>query len=315
MLRHLTLAVSLATGIFGYGNAALADCVLLDRLDRTVTVQTRLAANPDTALFASDIRQVRAMLNGISQTAALRAVNGNSFTGDGATVARFLTTSAELLQRASLDDPNSVRPHFTQRARQNLADMRSVLAAWRCSEEQIAIDAAAAAAETQRRIDGNNDADAMENVRETLNTLADEVLRLRTLVIVLIGATIIAIATPIIQRHMILRRRRSKRHNCTYQLPYVWEEQSFDGMLVDINCYGTKLQHDLDTPPPQGSHLDMIICEEEIGGTVVWSNTHYVGVLFQKLIPLSHIDPIRAAKPPPQKQNGAPRDAALQNQT
>ena len=313
MLRHLTLAVSLATGIFGYGTAAHADCVLLDRLDRTVTIQTRLATNPDTALFASDIRQIRAMLTGISQTAALRAVNGNSFAGDGATVARFLTTSAELLQRASLDDPNSVRPHFTRRARQNLADMRTLLPAWRCSAEQIAIDAAAA--ETQRRTDGNSDEDEMENVRQTLNTLADEVLRLRTLVIMLIGAIIIAIATPIIQRHMILRRRRSKRHNCTYQTPYVWEEKNFDGMLVDINCYGTKLQHNLDTPPPQGSHLDLTICEEQIGGTVVWSNTHYVGVLFQKLIPLAHIDPIRAAKPPPQKQNGAPRDAALQNRT
>lgn len=312
MIRHLALGGSLLIGVLGAGTAAYADCALIDQLDKSIAIQTRLANNPDTALFPSDVRQIRVFLKGISDRTALNAIDGNRFNAEGATVVQFLASSQHLLQRASLDDPNSVRPHFNQHVRENLAKMRAFLPAWRCASEQIEIAVATAA---RRGGASLSDEEELERVAETLNTLADEVLRLRTLVILLLGTIAVSIASPIISRYLLLRRRRAKRHNCTYPTQYTLDDKAFDAMLVDINCHGTKLRHDTEAPPPKGSLVVVTICDESVEGSVMWANTHYSGVQFQKLIPLAFIDPVRAADPAPQKQNGAPRGAALPNQT
>ena len=66
MIRRLGLSVSLAIGTFGAAPPALADCAVIDQLDKLHIIQTRLARDPDTALFFSDIRQLRTISAGIS---------------------------------------------------------------------------------------------------------------------------------------------------------------------------------------------------------------------------------------------------------
>ena len=79
----------LILSMFGAGNPAYADCALIDRIDRLFTIQSRLARDPDTTFFATDIRQLRRISAGISSRAVLTAVDGNSFTGRGHTAAQW----------------------------------------------------------------------------------------------------------------------------------------------------------------------------------------------------------------------------------
>ena len=309
MDRQLGLRTSVVIGMLCAGTMGYADCTLIDRLDRSVTIQSRLARDPATALFTSDIRQIRMMHDGISDSAALRAVDGNRFAGHGTVVVRFLANSQQLLQRASMDDPQSVRPHFDQRTRENLISMRAMLPQWRCTSEQIAVDAQF---EGRRGTGRDSDAEDIAEVKETISALADEVIRPRSLVIVLLVALMFSIVSPVLQRYMLLRRRRAKRHNCAYATQYTCDKTTVDGMLVDINCHGTKFRHEAE-PLTQGTQVEIAICDEWITGTVKWSNTHYSGVQFHKLIPLAFIEPVCAAKTAAQTQNGAQTDAALQN--
>ncbi|MEO0905217.1 MAG: PilZ domain-containing protein [Pseudomonadota bacterium] len=311
-MRRLGLAISLAISAISTGTALRADCALIDRIDQLHTIQLRLARDPDTALFATDIRQLRSASAGISNRDAVSAVDGNSFTGHGADVVRFLANTQQLLQSVSLDDPQSVRPHFDRETRENLSEIGAHLTDLRCNAEQIAIDAAVAA---ERGSGGDSDAEDLAEVAETLNRIAEEVLRPRTFFIALLLGVGTALALPVIRRQLLLRKRRAKRHNTTYETLYTWNNSQTAGMLIDINCHGTKLRHEADDPLPVGEEVDISICDNWVGGTVMWSNTHYSGVQFRRSIALSDVETVCATKAPTEKQNGAPRDAASQKLT
>ena len=310
MIRRLGLSVSLAIGIFGAALPALADCAVIDQLDKLHTIQTRLARDPDTALFATDIRQLRTISAGISDRATLDAVAGNRFTAHGAAFVRFLQNTRSLLQISSLDDPLSVRPHFDRQARENLAVIGDSLITLRCNETQIAIDAAIAA---ERGAGGSSDAEDLAEVAENLNRLAGEVLRPRTAIILLLLAGGTALALPVIKHWVVLRQRRAKRHNTLYPTQYLSEKHKINGTLIDINCHGVKLRHELDSPPPKGQTVEIAICDHWVEGQVMWSNAHYSGVQFRKTLSLSDVAAVCALPENPQMQNGAPRDAASQN--
>jgi hypothetical protein len=311
MGRRLGLLISLILSNLAVGSALHANCILIDTLDKLQIIQTRLARNPDTALFSSDIRQLRAMRATIGDRETLDAVDGNRFTGKGAAFIRFLQNTQDLLQGASLDDPHSVRHHFTTRNRANLAAIRSHLNDLRCTTDQIAIESAT----TDNPTDGtNSDAEDLAEVAETLSALADELFQWRTLVIALTLMAVVTTVTPPLRRWLILRRRRVKRHNTTYATHYLWNDREINGLLLDINCYGTKLRHEADNPIPLGQTIDVKICNDWVGGTVMWVNTHYSGLQFRRPVSLKDVEAVRTesdlAKPPSETQNGAQKDAA-----
>lgn len=297
--------------LLGWGQQMHANCLVIDQLDKLHAIQSRLARNPDTGLFSTDIRQLRAIRRELSNRGTLDAVDGNSFTGPGADFMRFLQNTQSLLQSASLDDPNSVRQHFNQSARDNLRRIRGHLTGLRCNDDQIAVDSAAAAQGTSG---GNSDAEDLAEVAETLAALAEEVFQIRTLFIALLIAGITIVSVPIIRRWMILRLRRAKRHNITYQTRYRWDDRQVQGMLIDVNCYGAKLRHEPDNPIPQGTTISIEICDVWTEGTVMWGNMHYSGVQFRHTIRLTDVDTMRLQgdpnKAPAEMQNGAPKDAA-----
>ena len=311
MGRRLGLLISLIISSLAIGSALHANCVLIDTLDKLQIIQSRLARDPDTALFASDIRQLRTMRASIGDRETLDAIDGNRFTGKGPTFIRFLQNTQDLLQGTSLDDPHSVRPHFTNRNRANLAAIGSHLNDLRCTDDQIAVDSAA----TDNPINApGTDAEDMAEVAETLSRLADEVFQWRSVVIMLALAAFLATVTPLLRRWLILQRRRERRHNTTYATRYLWNEHEIEGMLIDINCYGTKLRHEADKPIPLGDTIKIRICEEWVGCTVMWANKHYSGLQFRRTIALADVKTVctvdETAHPPSKTQNGAQKDAA-----
>lgn len=310
-MRRFGLAISLMISALWMGQPAYANCLVIDQLDKLQILQTRLARDPDTGLFSNDIRQLRAISAQLSNRDTLDAVDGNSFTGHGADFIRFLQNTKDLLQGASLYDPQSVRPHFTRSVRNNLGQVRDHLTGMRCNETQISVESAAASEGTSG---GDSDAEDLADVAENLSALAEEVFQLRSLVILLAIGLGISIITPIIRRWLILRQRRAKRHNTTYPTQYNWENRIIQGMLIDINCHGTKLRHEKDNPLPIGTMIDLAICDEWSTCAVMWSNTHYSGLQFKSLISLKQVEEICASDDQkntnPKTQNGAPRDAA-----
>ena len=310
MIRRLGLSVSLAIGTLVAAPSALADCALINQLDKLHIIQSRLARDPDTALFATDIRQLRTISAGISDRATLEAVEGNRFTGHGAAFLHFLQNTQSLLQFTSLDDPQSVHRHFSRPTRDNLALIGDNLITLRCNETQIAVDAAIAA---ERGAGGNSDAEDLAKVEDTLTRLAGEVLRPRTAIILLLLAGVTALALPLVKRWIVLRQRRAKRHNTIYSTQYLSKKHKINGTLIDINCHGAKLRHEMDSPLPKGQAVEIAICDQWIEGHVMWSNAHYSGVQFRKTLSLSDVAAVCATKDGPEMQNGAPRDAASQN--
>jgi len=289
------------------GSMANADCVLIDRLDQLHTIQSRLVRSPDAGLFATDLRQLRGISAEISDRDVLDAIDGNRARGRGADFMRFLQDIQGVLQQASFDDPQSIRHQITPETFATLDSIANHLKDLRCTPDQIAIGAATAAA---RSPTSDSDAEDLAEIFENLIRFAKEALRPRNLFIAVTTAIIVAWALPHFQNWRRLLRRKAKRHNIQYLTQYKWAGHRYTGTLVDISCHGTKLKHDAEMPPPLRTIVGMTIGDDLIEGTVIWNNMHYSGVQFRKAVSLATVKLACKAVDHPEKQNGAPRDAA-----
>lgn len=311
MVRRFGLLLGMILGTFSSGSFAYASCALIDTFDKLHVIQTRLSRNPDTVLFASDIRQLRIMHAGISDRDALDAVDGNRFTGKGADFIQFLRNTQDLLQGASMDDPYSVSRHYTAANRATLAAIGTHLHALRCTADQVAIDSAP----SNDPINAvNSDAEDIAEVVENLSLFADEVFRWRSVLILGAVFAMLSFTVPLVRRWLILRKRRAKRYNTTYATNYIWDDSERSGALIDINCHGAKLRHDPDAPIPKSTVVHVQIDGDWVSGTVVWVNTHYSGLQFRRMISLEKVKAVCIAsesqKTAPRMQNGAQMDAA-----
>ena len=287
----------------GAGRSAYADCRVIDQLDQLYALQSRLARGPDTLLFSSDIRQLRRMSRELSGPAILNAVDANGFSRKGRAFSQFLQDTKMLVQKVSLDDAHSAMPHFSANVRDNLNAIGGYLTDLRCSSEQIAVDKAAA----ERRTATNaSDAEDLERFYQSLSTIANEVFHPRTFLILLAAAAAKFITLPILKRWLLLRFRQSRRHPVSFETQYQLDEQIVSAMLLDINCYGTKLRHESEDPHSKGTRLEIAIFDDWISGTVKWSNTHYSGVQFKKTLSL---DTVAAICKQSEEQNPRPTNA------
>lgn len=276
--------------LYGGSKAAMADCAVIDQLDKLYLLQSRLAANPDTALFRDDIRQLRAISSSLSERTAMQAVDGNTLVGKGADVVRFLRQTQSLLQRVSMDDPFSVQPHFTPIARRTLTQMADHLRELRCTDEQIVIAQAEAAEDPIR---GNSDAEDLEEVSQAISQFAEDIVAPRNLIASVSVIALGVIARPFLQRWMMMRRRRAKRHNTNHATHYEYDGTRKKGALIDINCYGAKLRHEGDKALEKRAAINITIEGADTEGNIIWSNKHYSGVAFRQIISLAQVDFVR----------------------
>ncbi|SFS07900.1 PilZ domain-containing protein [Yoonia litorea] len=286
---------------------AVADCAIIDQLDKLHTIQTRLAANPDTGLFATDIRQLRAMTHRLTPSEVQTAVGGSTLAGRGADVRRFLAQTRTMLTGVSLDDPNSVRRYFDSAARRTLGKMETHLRDLRCTDAQISIDSAArTAARSTSQHTTNTDEEDMAEVAENLRNIGAEVIAPRNILILIAVIAAVALGTPLVRRWLVLRRRRAKRHNTYYGTTYRDEKSTFEGRILDINCFGAKLERAKDHMLNVGDSIEITIDDQWTASQVVWSNQHYSGLQFSRAIGLVEVSAIIAASVTSRKRKTAP---------
>ncbi len=96
-MQQTALIGILAAALFMGTDRLHANCLVIDKIDRLYTIQSRLARDPDTGLFATDLRLLRITLRSLSNTAALEAVDGNALFGRGADIVRMLQQTQALL--------------------------------------------------------------------------------------------------------------------------------------------------------------------------------------------------------------------------
>ncbi len=205
-MRQIVFAIILALASTGVGRSVFADCQTIDQLDKLYVLQSRLARDPNTPFFTSDIRRLRIISSELSNRSALESVNGNALFGKGVTFVQFLENTQALLNGVSVDDPQSAGPHFSARVRQNLQSVGGYLIELRCSAAQIAFENAEA---SQTPFNVGSDAEDLEQVRQTLSKLADKVFRLRTIGVLLVATIIAMIFVPKIRQRLIVRLRRA----------------------------------------------------------------------------------------------------------
>lgn len=308
MMRLTIIALMFVTATGAQAQTTPEDCLMIDRLDTLHAVQTRLSRNHNQFMFRTDIRLIRAEFSQLSESSALTAVDSNRLSSKGSAFVSFLRNTGTLLQRVSLDDPDSIQPHFTQSARSNLAAVGRHLATVRCEGATVrqARQNAQARASSTAEDDGEED-DAAQILREA----AEELINFTNFFIFIGLATITVLGRRLLKYLTKRRKRRAKRHAVIYASDYGMDERVSEGVMIDINCFGCKLKHSEDAPIEKGTVLDLQIEEEWIEGTVIWTNNHYTGVQFKRSISLEMVKAVcEAPIEPPEKENGAQKDAA-----
>lgn len=300
------MAASLAICTVGAGRAVSADCAVFDQLEMLHVMQTRLARNPDTVLFQTDIDQLQALSSTINSREVLEAIKGFNAPHIEVDFLRFIQNTRLLLQRASPEDPQTVRPHFDSETRQNLWRVGTHLNNTGCNAPQFSHGAPNTGEPPHDETDDGSD---MQEVVETIRRIADKVLRPQTLLLFVLLGTSAPLAVTLFRRRQRAQRRRAKRHSVSYATQYMAGKHQNNGVLIDINCFGSKLRREAENPLSQGENVQIEICDKWIGGTAMWSNAHYSGIKFHKPIPMADVESVCASKAPLKTKNGAPKDA------
>lgn len=272
-MRSLIFSLLIWLTAFIGAGAALANCAVIDGVDRLHAVQTRLARDPNTTFFASDIRFMRNQLATLADRQVLQAVNGNVLTPKGAAFSRFMRNSRAVLEGTSVDDPASVLRHFNNASvRRNLQAVGGYLGELRCTAEQIAVDSASALV--------SSDDDAAQILREAM----DEVLDLTNILMVTTTIAFVIAFSQGLKVWVIRLKRRAKRYPSNYPTLYKANDLTRHGVLIDVSGNGTKLEHDPSAPLAPRTSIEIMIFDEWMRGTVIWSNSFYSGVTFKRVL-------------------------------
>jgi hypothetical protein len=135
-MRQLWTVFIFVSALWGGMEPAAADCLVRSKLDEMHQLQMRMVHNSNAVFFGDEIRRLRVLSDGLGTPEVLRAVNGSRWVGHGAAFRQFLDNTNRLLVRASLDDPQSVRPHFDTKTQQNLQAIGGHMNSLRCTANQ-----------------------------------------------------------------------------------------------------------------------------------------------------------------------------------
>ena len=257
-----------------------ANCKVLDTIDKLHAVQMRLISNPNTPIFHSELRFLRSQSDSLDNGLVLDAVNSNALSSTGASFLRFTRHAKELLDRVSIDDPDTLRRHYANpNVRSNLQSIGSYMGEFRCSPAEIA------AASMPRAEEEDRDRILREAVLDLLS------LKNFSLLLLIIGTTS---AAAYAYKSLLLReQRQTRRYIAQYATRYKLGDITNDGILFNINNKGAKLKQGPEGRLIIGSTVEILISDIWTPAFVSWSNMHYSGVVFKNTLSGKHVQHIR----------------------
>ncbi len=100
------------------------------------------------------------------------------------------------------------------------------------------------------------------------------------------------LAIPRIRKKMVTRKQRARRFPLNQSVKYIYKQDIYGGKVVDISCYGLKLQHNTSSASV-GDIIDIWMLGDWQKGTVTWSNDVYCGLQFKFPLLVSDIRTLR----------------------
>ena len=129
----------LACVLIWIASAAHANCGVINTLDKLHAVESRLAHNPTSPLFTSDIRLLTSQARQLSGSSITEGLGANPVSDKGTAFLYFIYYAKKLALEVSVDDPTTAMRHFQSPAvLDNIATVGNYLTDMRCSPAEIA---------------------------------------------------------------------------------------------------------------------------------------------------------------------------------
>lgn len=272
------------------------DCDMIQKLDQFQVVQTRLANGPNMSFYVNDIRFLRNQITQIDQSDLLAALGETPRSPAGRALVELLDQTRDLLSEERLADPATTRTHYRDPTVQaNLSMIRAEMRRWRCPVEGIVT--------MESWMVQANSSDIPTPVQaEPVNVTFELTFSWKT-ILILLGVIVGAVAAFKVYRlRAVHRRRRAKRYSTNFPTVYRVGDDDIAGMLLDISGNGTKLRFDPAHPLAKSTHVQLLIFDDWVAGTVAWTNAHYSGIVFRAALKNATVKNIRAASGNQMKQ-------------
>lgn len=101
-------------------------------------------------------------------------------------------------------------------------------------------------------------------------------------VMLFLAVAILALALVVYRWLQRRHRRRAARFGCHLQTHVELGGATHPAVILDISRLGCKLA--TSAAPPSGARLSLALGSQQVRGSVAWSNSHYVGVVFDKVL-------------------------------
>lgn len=269
MIRFYQSVLALVVWFAVLPTAMHANCAVYAELDRVHFFQQMLQ-DPNTTISPDIlINYLNNQMNTLDDGLVIRAVAAHPASDAPEVFADYMNMT-RLLIKATLTVSNRVIPaHYdTPRVRANFNTVGMYLSDLRCAGQ---IDGG-----SFQRLVSNHGATPMEEP----GTLAGrQLLTPRNVVLVIIGLLIVAVVAWAVRLWGALRRRRLRRYPCSYETKVRYGDAHTEtGTVIDISMKGAKLRRMAYLAPR--SRVELHIFDHWHPGIVVWSNTHYSGIIF-----------------------------------
>lgn len=265
-----------------------ANCAVFASLDRVHFFQQVL--RDQNAIISSDtiVSYLKNQMNALDDGLVLRAVSTHPAADAPTVFANYIRNTRTLLGMTMTVSNRVIPLHFdAPRVQSNFITVGHYLSDLRCPGP----------------IGGASFHAVVSNFEAALADKPAQDPRLRfwsarNIILLIAGLLSIAVIAKIVREWVLLRRRRFQRYPCNYETVVRYgREYSDNGTVIDISMKGVKLRRL--GYLAEGSRIEIRILDQWCEGTVVWSNTHYSGIVFSRSLGKQAMRHIRTSAPGP----------------
>lgn len=270
-MRQICLIFSLLASLFPFSVAAQVDCTVFDALERIQFAQGRLSTSKDDIFIANDAQLLAGEVKRLDSDQIALAHNGTLSALDRAFLQAYLANATRLSNMISRRQVAAITtyfadPAFTPRQEQ----ISRLLPRLKCN----ATSSSGATTGNQRLLSSVKQDSALTRI-----TFVNSVVTLASCVF-LIALTHRLYVWGVAWRQG--KSRRSKRFHAHIETQIEVAGILRRGVILDLSCNGAKIQSDTTETDAVGTHLNVWIINCWHPAKIIWLNTHYIGIRFDR---------------------------------